>query len=139
MNMCIDVKQNLDRVIVKILRNPESCDELDQFLQLHGRLLQENHDLKQNVLVYFDVRELEFDFFCTTVYVPKVLAHFISKRELSDEVLFGCAVCVNNGAAATIIQGLIDANPGKVPTFISTQELECKLFLRKCRERKKPC
>ncbi len=130
--MCLDIKQLDDRVIVKLLRNPNSLEELQGFLTLHKKMLEEIK-VPRSKLLFFDVRALYFDVFTTTVYVPVVLAHFIRMRSLSDEKLRGCAVCVSNGEAASLIQRLVEANPGKVKTLISQDEVTCKNFLKQCR------
>ncbi len=133
--MSIDVQKIEDRVVVKILKNPESLEELNKFLELHSKILNETKIL---LLVLFDVRELKFDFIATTVYLPIVVSHFIRMRQISDAKLMGCSVCVSNAYnASSIIQKIVDSNPGKVPTFINEDEKKCKQFLTGCRKTNK--
>jgi hypothetical protein len=132
---CIDIKEQDDKIVVRIMKNPENVDELNKFLARHEDMLL--HSQPNSKLLLFDVTALRFDAFTMTICVPIVVAHFVRMRPVSDAKLKGCSVVVENEYAAKFIQGCIDRNPGKVPTFLSTDIEKCKEYLKLCRNKKK--
>jgi hypothetical protein len=130
----MDIKEQKDKIIVRIMRNPSGVEELRTFLERHEAILRAVSKPNSKLLL-FDVRNLQFDLLTTTVYVPMVLAHFVRMRNVSDAKLMGCSVVVPSQTAATLIQTLINQNPGKVPTFLSEDIEECKLYLTNCRNK----
>lgn len=127
-----DLQIRENKLIIKLLREPENTEEgnffLDLFFQEHKKTL-EAVKVKKSVCMLLDIKMLSYSPLNLT-YVPALVKHFTSLKKTSNQKLKACAVLVSSSIIATIIQPLIDNDPGEVPTKITTDEKIAKEYLR---------
>lgn len=124
----IELKRQGDCVIIRLHRTPTDPNQMQSFFTAHQNMLEETK-VDKSVRLFFDIYNLTFDPF-TMKYIPPILKHFLDCQYLSNKKLKVCSVWVGSAFAASVIQPLLDANPGEVPTLISPEEAKCKNFLR---------
>ncbi len=126
---CFDIKSALDKMCIRLMDTPDDISvSMDTFFVEHEAELKAIQT-PQSVRALIDIRVLCSPY-VVVLHSPRMIAHFLRMTPLSNEKLRACAVCVGNHAVAICIQKLIDANPGKVPTFVSADFKECQDYLR---------
>lgn len=129
MDKVFDVKVEEDKMIIRALNIPLNIKQaLELFFKKHVKLLTKIQEPK-SIRLYFDLEHVPYSV-SLLPFLPMIIEHFKNTQSLSDSKLKACAVKVSSLVVANVIQQAIDANPGQVPTKVSTDVNECKHFLR---------
>ncbi len=128
MDKWIDIELIDERLMIRFLKSPTEKSQLLEFFDLHEGKLQEIKT-QNKTRFYIDLSALTFNpqFL---IHIPVIVSHFLKLQPVSEVKLRACSVYVSTTYIASIIQPLIDAHPGTIPTFVSADENLCKQFLR---------
>jgi hypothetical protein len=122
------------RVIVRIIRSPNNDSEVHEFCNEYRKMIDSfvdniNNKHTDKYLVLFDTRAITMSF-GNVRYIARLTKFFVSMRQKSEVCLCGIAMVVSNTVLSNVCQGLVDADPGNVPTNINSDIDECKQFLK---------
>lgn len=127
-----DAELRENKLVIKVLQNPNTASEAEhcmkRFFVKHEKLLKQI-EKDHTGLCFFDIRILELSA-CTTMLLSDMVKHFVNMKDLSERKLRACSVCVSSDFIAAMVQGYIDLNPGKIPTFVNTSPERCQGYLR---------
>lgn len=121
---CIKRKKN--NIVVSIVSTPTAA-QASELMGEYERFLLSEPETK-HLAILMDAFEVSF--FADPFAVTKITNKFLKMRRVSESRIKCFALKMGSSALASIVNGVLKANPGPIPTGVFSDTEECKAFLR---------